>query len=364
VVGEREIERLEADGGNMGITTGQRERRKKYLGGSDAGAILGVDPWNSAFNVWAERCLELDPSPEPIAGTGAPAELGELFEDAGIKFATRAVEAHPGFTWSVSQEETRAPSQNYIRNQWRVGANGVMAGHLDAILEGTVNGLRTGVEAKATSLIGDWGEPWTDQIPEQVEAQCHHNLYAGNLEMMLVPCFTPSYGRLRGDVYVVNRDEEMIKMLEAEELAFWALVKSGKPPDDWMPSAKIVNRMVRRAKTWKPVPLSVVELWRESKRELNNAQVKADAIKNTLKFLMGDCDGGDLGFGAETELTLFKQTRDSFGIGPEYAGERCKECQVGRKTAAFRVLRERKVTSRGETKTSKKRGNDTAIVAR
>lgn len=29
--------------------------RKGYIGGSDAGAIIGLNPYNSAFSVWAEK---------------------------------------------------------------------------------------------------------------------------------------------------------------------------------------------------------------------------------------------------------------------------------------------------------------------
>ena len=31
--------------------------RKGYIGGSDAGAIVGMNPYASAFSVWAEFCF-------------------------------------------------------------------------------------------------------------------------------------------------------------------------------------------------------------------------------------------------------------------------------------------------------------------
>jgi hypothetical protein len=345
----------------MGITAAQRKKRRGYLGGSDAGAIIGVDEWCTPFDVWAERCLELSPEPDPTPGAGQPAELGDLFEDAGIVFTARALEAHPGYDWALPEEKGEA-SQGFIRNQFRVGENGVMAAHLDAILFGTVNGLRAGVEAKSTNLSGDWGEPWTDQVPPKVEAQCQHGMYAAELDVMFSPCFTPSYGRMRGDIYVVYRDNDTIAMLEEEELRFWELIQRKKKPDDWIPTKAIVNRMVRKPRTWKSISMALVRLWKDAKSDAARAEKLKNATRDTLAYALGDCEGGDLGFGAETELTFFRQSTRTMGIGPEYSEKRCEHCKVGTKTTTYPVLRERKRSKRGEVKAPTKTNRSTESV--
>ncbi len=39
----------------MPITNRQRKLRQDHIGSSDMAAILGVDPWRTAYDVWLEK---------------------------------------------------------------------------------------------------------------------------------------------------------------------------------------------------------------------------------------------------------------------------------------------------------------------
>lgn len=54
------------------ITDKQREQRRRYIGGSDMAAILGVDPWKTQVDLWLEKTGRL--VDEPL--TSKAAELG------------------------------------------------------------------------------------------------------------------------------------------------------------------------------------------------------------------------------------------------------------------------------------------------
>lgn len=57
------------------IKTGSREEwlelRKKYIGGSDASAVIGANPYRSAYALWAEK-------------SSVPGEWAPFFEKYGI----------------------------------------------------------------------------------------------------------------------------------------------------------------------------------------------------------------------------------------------------------------------------------------
>jgi putative phage-type endonuclease len=57
----------------------QAEARRGRCGGSDVGAILGVSPWRSPFDVWAEKTGRSDRGSEPET---APQRRGRLLEGA------------------------------------------------------------------------------------------------------------------------------------------------------------------------------------------------------------------------------------------------------------------------------------------
>ena len=65
----------------MPITTGQREQRKLYLGSSDSAAIVGLNKWKSAGDVFIEKTQDL-----PERDMGEAALIGTLCEDACLQW--------------------------------------------------------------------------------------------------------------------------------------------------------------------------------------------------------------------------------------------------------------------------------------
>ena len=45
----------------MPITEEQRAQRQKHLGSSDMAAVMGLDSWSNAHDVWLDKTGKLDP---------------------------------------------------------------------------------------------------------------------------------------------------------------------------------------------------------------------------------------------------------------------------------------------------------------
>lgn len=169
--------------------------RNSFIGGSDAGAILGVNPWKSPLKLWAEKTGLIEP--DDLSQNEA-VQFGIAFENAvcaytkqkfGVQICVYPHEVHPDF--------------EYIQ------------GHLDGV---SIDPPFIAEIKTAGEYTKGFGEEGTDQIPETYQAQAHHYL---NL--------CPEYPEVRFFVlhgrklkqYVVKRDEEIGKILLKKEIAFW-----------------------------------------------------------------------------------------------------------------------------------------------
>ncbi len=122
------------------------EERKKSLGGSDMGAILGMNPYSSPYTVWAEKTGKLP----PFEGN----EWTRLGNDLEGYVAQRFTEAS-GLKVSVDKATWR--NSKYP--------------HLHANIDRKVVGKRAGVECKLTSELN--AKKYKDgEFPDRFYAQC------------------------------------------------------------------------------------------------------------------------------------------------------------------------------------------------
>jgi putative phage-type endonuclease len=122
------------------------EERKKSLGGSDMGAILGMNPYSSAYTVWAEKTGKLP----PFEGT----EWTRLGNDLEGYVAQRFTEAS-GMKVSVDKATWR--NSKYP--------------HLHANIDRKVVGQKAGLECKVTSELN--AKKYKDgEFPDRFYAQC------------------------------------------------------------------------------------------------------------------------------------------------------------------------------------------------
>ena len=122
--------------------------RKNYLGGSDLGAIAGLNPYRTALDVY------LDKTSDDIRCETSPAiRWGNLLEEAVAK----AYSEDTGQTIEIEPNTIYHPSMKFL------GANiDRWVGDKEYVLECKTAGFTRGKE---------WGEEGTDQIPESYLVQ-------------------------------------------------------------------------------------------------------------------------------------------------------------------------------------------------
>jgi len=278
------------------ITEQQRQERKKFIGSSDMAAILGIDPWRSAADVFIEKTQDLaDVENESMS-------LGNRLESAVLDYA---------------EDELGPLKRNvfipYLSNGSHLAANldGVVASSL-APVEAKTSGIQRGfVPAEA------WGDG-EDEVPEHVIIQCHVQLICtGN-----IVCYVPALLGGRGFVmYYVPRNEELVEIIHEKAAEFWdKFIATGTPPPDVSPSLEVVKRIRRQPKKIIDIPATLIQAWRDAKEAEKAATETTRAATAQLLAALGDAEQGNSSLGA---ITYMEQKRKAYLV----------------KEGVFRVLR-------------------------
>ena len=181
------------------------DRRRKYIGGSDAPAIMGVCPFKTPLQVWAAKQgvdLEGGSSSEAMEW-GRRLEqpiceaLAEGLGQAVKRWDQDLLFVHPNRTWQACTP--------------------------DAFIGDDQTQL---VEIKTTSSYraGDW----EDSIPINYQVQVQHNLAVTGAKVAYVACLI---GGQKLVVYKAEPMAEFIAHLCAREEAFWKNCQEGIEPE-------------------------------------------------------------------------------------------------------------------------------------
>lgn len=194
-------------------------RQETGIGGSDAGTVLGLNPWCSNLELWKIKTGQVIPediSDKPAVKFGKVAEehIRELFR---LDYPALSIEYHE--FWMYVND----------RHAWQFAT-------LDGELTDEVG--QCGIlEIKTTTIQNkrQWDE-WEDGIPQRYYAQILHQLSATGWDFAILRAYIRYYkgGEFRAAVrdYRIERKdvEEDIAVLCESESRFMECVRSGKPP--------------------------------------------------------------------------------------------------------------------------------------
>ncbi|CAK1344382.1 phage-type endonuclease [Burkholderia pseudomallei] len=183
--------------------------RKSGVGGSDAAPILGLSPFKTAYEVWLDKTrTELV---DNDVDTLERVQFGRLMED----IIAREYARREGVKVRRRRELIRHP-----RYQW-------MIANPDRLIEGRRCGLECKNVDSMAFRLGDWGEPGTDQAPDEYVLQCQHYMIVLDYPVWhLAACV----GGNRLVTFVIERDKELAEMLIDAEHEFWQHVEERRPP--------------------------------------------------------------------------------------------------------------------------------------
>lgn len=195
------------------------EARKNYIGGSDASAIVGMNPYKTNNDLWLEKTGKVTPediSDKPYVkyGTNAEIHLRELFKLDFPQFNVEYVENNMFIN-------DRFPWAHASLDGWMTDENG-----------------RKGIlEIKTTEILQSMQkEKWNQRIPDNYYIQVLHYLMVTEFDFAVLKAQLKTVfdgvPYIQTKHYFIERSEVEgdIEYLAKKELEFWQYVKSGKKP--------------------------------------------------------------------------------------------------------------------------------------
>lgn len=247
--------------------------RKGYIGGSEAGAIVGLNPYNSAFSVWAEKtggAAGFEGNTATRVGSYLEDLVSKLFSEETGKTVRRCnfMIVNPAYPFAAANIDREIIGE-------------------DAILE-----------CKTTTSLGNIRKFRTGEYPEQWYCQITHYLAVTGAQRAYLAALE---NNLDLHIFVLERDEDEIAALMEAERAFWegyVLTKKAPPADGHMATTDTLKALYPED-TGEEANLDGLETALEARTALIVEQralkAEIDALDNQIKARMGNASRGELG---------------------------------------------------------------------
>jgi putative phage-type endonuclease len=247
------------------------EDRKNYIGGSDVGVIMGVNPYKSAFTLWSEKVGIIEP---------------EKIDDKEAVWWGRMTEE------LIAKRFCEKTGKRVQRSTMAYGIRELpfMRGHVDRL----VMKESAGLECKSTD---SWKFNYENaEVPPWHYWQCMaYMAMTGRKRWYLAT----HQGNSKFHIVTISRDEQKIDEMLDACTEFWTLVENGTPPeiDDSESTADTLALMYPEEYAGKVVNLepqedtliALLELQSQEK-ELKNLKTK---YQNEIKAVLGDAERGE-----------------------------------------------------------------------
>lgn len=250
--------------------------RRRGIGGSDAAAIAGLNPWKSPMAIWLDKTGQIEPEEAGEAaywGNVLESVVADEFKERTGFYVQRrnAILQHTDYPWMLANVDRLFRD---AEGNWGV------------------------LECKTTSEWGrkNWAE---DEVPAYYLIQVQHYLAVTGYEYGYIAVLI---GGNQYKHYKVVRDEEIIQYLIDIEKDFWQLVETNTPPafDGSDSSSEVLKKLYPKATLGLEVMLpstaqELIEMYEQASAEEKAAVTKKDEAGNKLKALLGDAEVGVLG---------------------------------------------------------------------
>jgi len=241
--------------------------RKQGIGGSDAGAVCGLNPYRTAMQVYQDKL-----SDETEEFDNEAMRQGREFED----YVARR------FTEATGKKVRRANAMFYHENY------PFMLADVDRM----VVGENAGLECKTASPYV--AEQWENgKIPLSYQIQCLHYMAVCNADAWYIAVLI--YGR-EFKYYKMERDEEMIENLIRIEQNFWEnhVLKEQMPSPDGSKIADSVISECFKQTIPETIPLTGFNEKLKRRQEISEIIGKMDTekrlIEQELKLYLGEAE--------------------------------------------------------------------------
>jgi putative phage-type endonuclease len=240
------------------------------IGGSDAAAIVGLDRYKSAFDVYADKIGLKEEQPDNEAmrqGRDLEDYVAQRFMEATGKKVRRrnAMLQHPEYPFMTANID-----------RWVVGEN-------------------AGFEAKTTSVLNR-AKFSQGEFPPNYYVQCVHYMAVTGAERWYLAVLVLNKAF---HVFVIERDESEIEALIAAEKEFWEehVLKQIPPmPDGSEATSELIKQLFPEAKDREETALygyeDKIQQFLELDEKVKTLTKDRDAIKQELQLNLGDAEIG------------------------------------------------------------------------
>ncbi|KVT82639.1 endonuclease [Burkholderia ubonensis] len=269
--------------------------RRTGIGGSDAAAAVGLNPYMSALELWLDKTGRSEGMPRPDPNdTTSPTFFGVLLEPIVAAVYTRqtgnkvrkvnAVLRHPTIPWMLAN------------------------------IDREIVGVRD-VQILECKTAGEFGARlWRDGVPEYVQLQVQHQLAVTGKTAAHVAVLLCGQAL---EVHRIDRDDALIGRLIELEARFWRFVESDTPPP--ADGSESADRALRHLYPGNGETIDFSDDHRLSsafadlvavRAEIETRQQLEAQFKQTIQQAMGDAIRAVF----ETGSVSFKRSKDSSSI--------------------------------------------------
>jgi len=247
------------------------KERQKGIGGSDASAILGFNPWKSPFELYIEKTSDKVQEIDNEA-----IHWGNVLEDVVAEEFTRRT----GIRVRRRNEIFR-----HKEHDWMI-----------ANIDRDVVGERALLECKTTNAFNL--DAWTgDEIPPAYMCQLQHYMAVLDYEKAYIAVLI---GGQRFEWKEITRDDEFIELMIEHEKQFWEehVLKEVPPEIDGSRSASELLNAMYPEDNGETIMLEsdkaemLIEAIESIKAEIKEKQALQKEYENKLKLMIGDAEKG------------------------------------------------------------------------
>lgn len=241
-----------------------KENRRKGLGGSDAGAVLGFNKYTSPYKLFLEKTGIYKEEFDSEA-----AYFGNVLEDV----VRKEFEKRTG-------KKVITNDNLYIHDDYPF---------MQANLDGEIEGECAGFEAKTASeyLKDEWVG---DEIPASYLCQLHHYMFVMNFDRMYIAYLI---GGNKFGWKVVEKSPEFEKILVERESIFWNehVLKNNPPPIDGSDATSDVLKDMYPGDNGTEIILGkeeelIIDALEVIKKEIKELEIQKKTYENQLKKVM------------------------------------------------------------------------------
>lgn len=255
--------------------------RQASIGGSDAAAVCGLNPYSTLYTLWADKSGRLQPKEETEAmrqGRDLEEYVAKRFEEYSRKKVRR--------NNHILQHDT----YDFIT----------------ANIDREVVGEKAGLECKTTSVM-NLKRFKNGEYPDQYYVQCVHYMAVTGYPKWYLAVLILNHGF---HVFEIERDEEEIAALLEAERNFWQnymIPDMPPPPDGTLATERAIRDIFTDAggecELAKKEDIERYLILKEQRKQLDR---EIRLLEQGIKINMGDCETGYCG---EYTVTWSKQKR-------------------------------------------------------